>query len=347
MTPSRCGRSATGQVSFAQRPCARPTTTRVAYAAVTEAAEKTERAAALGRASDPPLAIAEAAAEVGAAAAEIAAAGTWPFTPDAIVACELAAAAARGAAGLVAANLSGSNDPRAERARDAAGRAAVRARPGRAGRLSRRGRDRARDRRGRLLGARRLPRRPARPALTLALVLWSASSRAFPAVAVVVLVGGEHGALRRCGPGVRRGRRSARGDRGALPGARTRDDERDLPDPRQRRGRATGDRRDRRRARHPAAAPVPRHGGRLRRRRRSPRAARHASPTRGSREALLLSGVAALGFGGFFVGMNSAVDSADPFWALLVARAAAAALLVAVLAACDPVWRSIRRCCPP
>jgi len=94
-----------------------------AYAAVTEAAEKAERAAALGRASDPPLAIAEAAAEVGAAAAEIAAAGTWPFTPDAIVACELAAAAARGAAGLVAANLSGSNDPRAERARDAAARA--------------------------------------------------------------------------------------------------------------------------------------------------------------------------------------------------------------------------------
>ncbi len=41
-----------------------------AYAAVTEAAGKAERAAALGRASDPPLAIAEAAAEVGAAAAE-------------------------------------------------------------------------------------------------------------------------------------------------------------------------------------------------------------------------------------------------------------------------------------
>ena len=76
-----------------------------------------------GRASDPPLAIAEAAAEVGAAAAEIAAAGTWPFTPDAIVACELAAAAARGAAELVAANLAGSSDPRAERARDAAARA--------------------------------------------------------------------------------------------------------------------------------------------------------------------------------------------------------------------------------
>ena len=61
-----------------------------------------------------------------------------------------------------------------------------------------------------------------------------------------------------------------------------------------------------------------------------------ASPGRGSREALLLSGVAALGFGGFFVGMDAAVDSADPFWALLVARAAAAALLVVALAALRP-----------
>jgi len=104
-----------------------------AYAAVTEAAKGAERAAALARASDPPLAIAEAAAEVATAAAEIAAAGTWPFTPDAIVACELAATAAGGAARLVAANLSGSSDPRAERARSAAGRAAValdRAAPG-------------------------------------------------------------------------------------------------------------------------------------------------------------------------------------------------------------------------
>jgi drug/metabolite transporter (DMT)-like permease len=55
-----------------------------------------------------------------------------------------------------------------------------------------------------------------------------------------------------------------------------------------------------------------------------------------SREALVLSGVAALGFGGFFVGMDAAVDSSDPFWALLVARAAAAALLVAALVALRP-----------
>ena len=61
-----------------------------------------------------------------------------------------------------------------------------------------------------------------------------------------------------------------------------------------------------------------------------------ASPTRGSREALVLSGVAALGFGGFFVGMDAAVDSADPFWALLVARATAAALLVVTLVALRP-----------
>ena len=60
------------------------------------------------------------------------------------------------------------------------------------------------------------------------------------------------------------------------------------------------------------------------------------SSGRGSREALLLSGVAALGFGGFFVGMDAAVDSADPFWALLVARAAAAAVLVVALAAMRP-----------
>jgi formiminotetrahydrofolate cyclodeaminase len=96
-----------------------------AYAAVTEAASKAERAAALERASEPPLVIAESAAEVAAAAAEVAAAGRWPFTPDAIAACELAAAAARGAAGLVAANLSAPQDPRAERARDAAERAAA------------------------------------------------------------------------------------------------------------------------------------------------------------------------------------------------------------------------------
>ena len=96
-----------------------------AYAAVSEATEGAERAAALARAADPPLAIAEAAAEAAAAAAEIAGAGDWPFTSDAIVACELAAAAANGAARLVAVNLPGSDDPRIQSAGDAAGRAAA------------------------------------------------------------------------------------------------------------------------------------------------------------------------------------------------------------------------------
>ena len=86
---------------------------------------------------------------------------------------------------------------------------------------------------------------------------------------------------------------------------------------------------------HPAVAPARRDGDRVCRRH-----PRHPQPGpvagRGSREALLLSGVAALGFGGFFVGMDAAVDSADPFWALLVARAAAAALLVVALAALRP-----------
>ena len=40
-----------------------------------------------------------------------------------------------------------------------------------------------------------------------------------------------------------------------------------------------------------------------------------------------MSAVAALGFGGFFVGMDAAVDSSEPFWALLAARASAAPLL--------------------
>jgi formiminotetrahydrofolate cyclodeaminase len=96
-----------------------------AYAAVTGAAKDAERAAALDRASEPPLAIAEAAGAVATAAAVVAVAGDWPFTPDAVVACELAETAARGAAALVAANLPDPRDPRISRARDAADRAAA------------------------------------------------------------------------------------------------------------------------------------------------------------------------------------------------------------------------------
>jgi formiminotetrahydrofolate cyclodeaminase len=95
-----------------------------AYAEVIGARDATSRAQALERASEPPLEIAECAAEVAGAAAEMARAGTWGFTTDAVVAGELAVAAARGAAELVAANLAGdTHDPRTVRARAAAERA--------------------------------------------------------------------------------------------------------------------------------------------------------------------------------------------------------------------------------
>ena len=95
-----------------------------AYAQVTEAREAAGRARALARAADPPLAIAECAAEVAEAAAEIARAGSWAFSADAIVAGKLAMAAAQGGAELVAANLAAhAGDPRPGRARTAADRA--------------------------------------------------------------------------------------------------------------------------------------------------------------------------------------------------------------------------------
>ena len=56
----------------------------------------------------------------------------------------------------------------------------------------------------------------------------------------------------------------------------------------------------------------------------------------GGREALALSLVAALGFGGFYVGMNAAIDGADPFWSLLIARGAAGVALLGALAAVRP-----------
>ena len=56
----------------------------------------------------------------------------------------------------------------------------------------------------------------------------------------------------------------------------------------------------------------------------------------GSRRALALGAIAALGFGGFYVGMDAAVDSADPFWALLAARATAGLVLAVVLLALRP-----------
>lgn len=95
-----------------------------AYAQVTGARDGAARASALAEASEPPLAVAEAAAEIAEAAAEIAGAGTWEFRADAVVAGKLAMAAALGAAELVGANLAArSSDPRTERARAAAERA--------------------------------------------------------------------------------------------------------------------------------------------------------------------------------------------------------------------------------
>jgi drug/metabolite transporter (DMT)-like permease len=65
---------------------------------------------------------------------------------------------------------------------------------------------------------------------------------------------------------------------------------------------------------------------------RSPDRAGGATP----REALGLATIAALGFGGFYVGMDAAVDEANPFWALLAARATAGAVLVTVLLCVRP-----------
>ena len=62
---------------------------------------------ALERASGPPREVAESAAEISRLADEVAAAGKWPFTPDAVVAGRLADAAAAGAAALLAANRAG------------------------------------------------------------------------------------------------------------------------------------------------------------------------------------------------------------------------------------------------
>jgi drug/metabolite transporter (DMT)-like permease len=55
-----------------------------------------------------------------------------------------------------------------------------------------------------------------------------------------------------------------------------------------------------------------------------------------SREALALSAVAALGFGGFFVGMDAAADSTDPLGALMIARGAAVAALLGALVLARP-----------
>jgi formiminotetrahydrofolate cyclodeaminase len=102
-----------------------------AYQAVIETRGTPAYEEALSRAADVPLAIAQAAAEVGELAAELAARGNPNLRGDAATSALLAEAAARAAANLVKINLAGKNgDERIARARDlasAAGAAAKRA----------------------------------------------------------------------------------------------------------------------------------------------------------------------------------------------------------------------------
>ena len=79
-----------------------------------------ELEAALSGAADVPLAVAEAGAEVAVLAALVAQEGNERLRGDALVAAELAEAGARGAAELVAINLTGREDPRVGRAKDLA-----------------------------------------------------------------------------------------------------------------------------------------------------------------------------------------------------------------------------------
>ena len=99
-----------------------------AYTEVIEAqraGDGTRIAAALSRASDVPLAIAETAAEMAALATEVAATGRASVRGDAIAAALLAEAATAAATRLVEINLADApGDPRLERARELARSAA-------------------------------------------------------------------------------------------------------------------------------------------------------------------------------------------------------------------------------
>lgn len=84
------------------------------------------KSGSLEKAADAPLAIALAAAEVADGAADVARAGDWPFTPDAVAAAVLAESAATIAALIVRANLRDvPNDPRLEIAAKASTQAAA------------------------------------------------------------------------------------------------------------------------------------------------------------------------------------------------------------------------------
>jgi formiminotetrahydrofolate cyclodeaminase len=84
------------------------------------AAREAEVGAALSRAADVPLAVAEAASEVATLAALVAQAGSEALRGDAVVAAAIAEAGAQGAAELVAINLGDSDDARVRRAKELA-----------------------------------------------------------------------------------------------------------------------------------------------------------------------------------------------------------------------------------
>jgi methenyltetrahydrofolate cyclohydrolase len=84
------------------------------------AASEAKVGAALSRAADVPLAVAETASEVATLAALVAQAGSAPVRSDAVVAAAIAEAGARGAAELVAINLGDRDDPRVQHAKELA-----------------------------------------------------------------------------------------------------------------------------------------------------------------------------------------------------------------------------------
>jgi formiminotetrahydrofolate cyclodeaminase len=84
------------------------------------AAREAEVGAALSRAADVPLAVAEAASEVATLAALVAQAGSEALRGDAVVAAAIAEAGAQGAAELVAINLGDADDARVRRAKELA-----------------------------------------------------------------------------------------------------------------------------------------------------------------------------------------------------------------------------------
>jgi formiminotetrahydrofolate cyclodeaminase len=92
-----------------------------AYVPVLSAPDAAARAAALSAAAEPPLEIAELAAEVGVLARGLAERGRPALRGDALAGADLAACAARAAARLVELNLHDTpDDPRLARARAAA-----------------------------------------------------------------------------------------------------------------------------------------------------------------------------------------------------------------------------------